>query len=263
MKAEHLSLALGMATVLVCRSAIAQEPVTIKNVEYRSGYPGEPKQFRGSLRFSDAEITLIRAGTPRIQIDAKSVTYIAARAKARMRTQTSDTGAMVAAIAFGPAALFFHKRERHLLSIEYRDGGGDNRILLLDIHDHSALAVKKMLDERLGLARDYYRAKDAEEEEEKRAAESAATPAGSWTATKNVMAGDSQYSRELLEKGIYDILIFERYIGFRPAGQSWAKYRIPIRVTRRDPRKRDYFAPEMRSGRLFGFIADGQRYLFY
>lgn len=257
--------------------AAAQEPIEVRNIEYLEGVPEQTAKRRGLLLITPSKITFLSQGQARFSLDSKSVEYVAAQAKAGARTRTRETGMAVAgtaAIAIGlavagggfagPAAALFLKREKHLLSIEYFEGADKvRRLALFDVHDHSALAVKKMIDERLGLTPEYYEEKDRQEEEEQRQEEAEATPAGTLDTRANLVVGDIQYFRYLLERGKYDLLIFERYIGFRPEGMQWAKYRVAIREKKPDSSAGETLTPIYSGSRLVGFRYNGTRYLFY
>lgn len=258
--------------VLLCLFATpigiaAQEVIEVKNVEYLQGVSGHQEKADGTLRISPRQIVFVRKGQDQFAIAGKEVNYVAARAQASIRARTADVGAAITSIAFGSIlALLFHKAEKHLLSIEYFDGENrSRRLALFNVHDHSALAVKKMIDERLGLTADYYRNKDQQEEERKREMEAQMTPSGYWEATKNTMVGDIQYNRSLLEKGTYAVLIVEKeqYVGLSPEGVEWAKYRVPIREVKPAQSAGGTLVPVYKSSRLVGFKFDGRQYLFY
>ena len=264
------------ATLLLCvltapLCAAPQSEIEVGNIEYLEGVPGQAQKARGSLRISAAEISFVVGGRPQFTIPGRGVDYVAAQAQASMLARTADVGMATIAIAasavFAPAyplVFLFHKAEKHLLSIEYLEGEERvRRLVLFDVHDHSALAVKKMIDDRLGFTLDYYRDKDRQEEERKRQAEAAATPAGTWETPRNAVVGDVQYDRYLLESGRYSILIFDRYIGFRPEGQEWAKYRIPLRGSKEDKTAGSRLEPVLKSSRLVGFRYEGKEYVFY
>lgn len=275
MKASDL---LRVATLLLCLcaahpDALAQETIGVANIEYLKGVPGHMQKLWGSLRIGPTEIAFVAGGKPQFTIAAKGIDYVAAQAQAAMRARTADVGVAMATIVAsvstliftpaGPLGLLFHKREKHLLSLEYLEGENQvRRLALFDVHDHSALAVKKMIDTRLGLTPDSYRTKDQEEEQRKREREAQRAPAGLWEATQNTTVGDSQYHRVLLEKGNYTVLIFDRYIGFKPDRWDWARYRLPLRqVNPVDPSHKT-LTPIHKSGRLVGFQFDGKKYLF-
>ena len=258
--------------VLLCLFATpigiaAQEAIEVNNVEYLQGASGHQEKADGTLRISARQIIFLRKGQDQFAIDGNEVTYVAARAQASIGARTADVGAAITWIAVGPGVgLLFHKAEKHLLSIEYFDKENESRRLaLFNVHDHSALAVKKMIDEKLGLTADYYRTKDQQEEERKREMEAQMTPSGYWEATKNTMVGDIQYNRSLLEKGTYAVLIVEReqYVGLSPEDVEWAKYRVPIREVKPVQSAGETLAPVYKSSRLVGFKFDGRQYLFY
>lgn len=259
------------AGVLLCLGvtlswAAPQEVVEVENIEYLQGVPGHPKKNRGFLGIAPSQIVFLTKRKVQFTIEGDAVVYVAARAQASMRTRTADIGVAVTTIALGviPAVLLFHKAEKHLLSIEYLEGeNGIRRLALFNVRDHSARAVKKMIDTRLGLTPDYYRNKDREEEERKRKMERQKAPVGYWEATKNTMAGDSQYARVLLEESTYAVLIFDRYVGFKPDDMDWAKYRIPIRSVKSARPATETLIPLCKSSRLVGFKFDGKTYLFY
>lgn len=263
------------AGVLLCLGvtlswAAPQEVVEVENIEYLQGVPGHPKKKRGFLGIAPSQIVFLTKRKVQFTIEGDAVVYVAARAQASMRTRTADIGVATASIVgvvipgAYPLVLLFHKAEKHLLSIEYLEGeNGIRRLALFNVRDHSARAVKKMIDTRLGLTPDYYRNKDREEEERKRKMERQKAPVGYWEATKNTMAGDSQYARVLLEESTYAVLIFDRYVGFKPDDMDWAKYRIPIRRVKSDRPATETLIPLYKSSRLVGFKFDGKTYLFY
>ncbi len=276
--ARHLARTVTVSLLLaVCLAAAAQEPIEVRNIEYLDGVPGQTQKVRGALRISSNEMAFVVGGKPLFIIPDDGVDYVAAQAEAGARSRTRETGMVVAgttaivvglAVAgagfAGPAAALFLKREKHLLSVEYLEGEDKvRRLALFDVHDHSALAVKKMIDERLGLTPAYYEEKDRQEEEEQRQAEAAATPAGYLETRTNLVVGDIQYFRYLLEGGKYDILIFDRYIGFRPEGTEWAKYRVAIRKSQPDKTAGARLEPVFKSSRLVGFRYKGTQYAFY
>ncbi|MBI1955906.1 MAG: hypothetical protein HYS38_05885 [Acidobacteria bacterium] len=245
--------------------AVPPEDVEVGNVEYLQGVAGHEQKAQGSLRISPAQIVFVAKGQGQFTIEGNEVEYVSAEAQASIRARTADVGAAITAIAVGPILpLLFHKAEKHLLSIEYFEGEDrSRRLALFNVHDHSALAVKKMLDEKLGLTPDYYRNKDRQEEGRKRETEAKKTPAGYWEATKNTMVGDSQYDQVLLEKGKYAVLVFDKYVGFKPEAGEWAKYRVTIRETRPARSANQNLVPLSKSSRLVGFEFDGKQYLFY
>ena len=261
----------------VCLSAAAQESIEVRNIEYLEGVSGQTQKVRGALRIDADEILFVVGGRPQFTIPRPGVTYVAAQAEAGARSRTRETGMVVAgttALAIGlavagagfagPAAALFLKREKHLLSIEYLEGEDKvRRLALFDVHDHSALAVKKMIDDHLGLTTEYYTEEDRKEEEEQRQTEAAATPAGQLETRTNLVVGDIQYFRYLLESGRYDILIFDRYIGFRPEGMEWAKYRVAIRKREPDKTAGQSLQPVYSGSRLVGFRCNETKYLFY
>jgi len=255
--------------VLLCLFATqigiaAQDVIEVKNVEYLQGVSDYQEKADGTLQISPRRIVFVRKGRAQFAIDGNEVTYVGARAQASIRARTADVGAVFTSVAL--LGLLFHKAEKHLLSIEYFDGENrSRRLALFNVHDHSALAVKKMLDEKLGLTADYYRNKDQQEEERKREMEAQMTPSGYWEATKNTMVGDIQYNRSLLEKGTYAVLIVEKeqYVGLSPEGVEWAKYRVPIREVKPAQSAGETLAPVYKSSRLVGFKFDGRQYLFY
>lgn len=244
--------------------AIPQEFVEVANVEYLQGVPGHEQKAPGSLRISPAQIVFVARGGIPFTIEGNQVEYVSAEAQASIRARTADVGAAITAIAIGPIVPFlFHKAEKHLLSIEYSEGQDQSRRLaLFNVHDHSALAVKKILDEKLALTPDYYRNRDREEEERKREAEAQKAPTGYWEAIKNTMVGDSQYDRVLLEKGKYAVLVFDKYVGFKPEGGEWATSRVTIREVRPSRSANQNLVPISKSSRLVGFEFDGKQYLF-
>ena len=245
----------------------AQKVIEVKNVEYLQGVSGHQEKADGTLRISARQIIFLRKGQDQFVIAGNEVTYVAARAQASIRARTADLGAAITWIAGGAGlGVLFHKAEKHLLSIEYFDGENrSRRLAMFNVHDHSALAVKKMIDERLGLTADYYRNKDQQEEERKREMEAQMTPSGYWEATKNTMVGDNQYNRSLLEKGTYAVLIVEKeqYVGLSPEGVDWARYRIPIREVKLAQSAGGTLVPVYKSSRLVGFKFDGKQSLFY
>ena len=262
--------------VLLCLFATpsriaAQEVIEVNNIEYLQGVPGHEQKARGSLRISPAQIIFVAKGEDQFTIQGNDVDYVTAQAQASMRARTADTGVATAGVvaiavlgAWTPVPLLFHKAEKHLLSIEYLEGEDRIRELaLFNVHDHSALAVKKMIDTRLDLTPAYYRNKDREEEERKREMETQKAPAGYWEAAKNTMVGDSQYERVLLEKGPYAVLLYDKYVGFSPEGVEWAKYRITIREVKPARPDSETLTPIYKSSRLVGFKIDGKQYLFY
>ncbi len=257
--------------VLLCLFATpigiaAQEVIEVKNVEYLQGVPGQQEEADGTLRVSPRQIVFLRKGQDQFEIDGNEVTYVAAQAQASIRARTADVGAALIWIAVPGAGILFHKAEKHLLSIEYFDKENRSaRLVLFNVHDHSALAVKKMIDERLGLTADYYRSKDQQEEERKREMEAQMTPSGYWEATKNTMVGDNQYNRILLEKGTSAVLIVEKehYVGLSPESVEWARYRVPIREVKRAQSAGGTLVPVYKSSRLVGFKFEGSQYLFY
>lgn len=250
--------------------AAPQQVLEIENVTYLQHVPTPSQKMQGSLRISPEQIVFLAKGQVQFTIQGKDVVYVAAQAEASMRARTADTGVTTLAIAGAvippllPLALLFHKAEKHLLSIEYIEREDEiRRLALFNVRDHSSRAVKKMIDDRLGFTPEYYQKKDTEEEERKREKEAQKSPAGYWEATKNTMVGDSQYARVLLEKGTYAVLIFDRYVGFRPEGLDWAKYRVPLWTVKQDRPRTENLAPVYKSSRLAGFEVNGMRYLFY
>ena len=220
--------------------------------------------MRGSLRITPTQIAFLANGKVQFSIPGEDVVYVAAQAQASMRARTADVGAAVMMQVFPPLVFLFHKAEKHLLSIEYLEREtGLKRLALFNVRDHSSRAVKKMIDERRGLTPEYYRKKDREEEERKRQKEALKSPAGFWEAAKNTMVGDSQYSRILLGRGTYAVLIFDRYVGLRPDAVEWAKYRIPLWTVKTDRPRTENLIPIYKSSRLVGFRLRGRRYLFY
>lgn len=273
----------GRALVWVLASAtaapaIGEDSIEIPKIEYLGGVPGQQHKAMGWLRIDAETVDFFAGSEPALHIDSKRVEYVAAQARAGLRARSRDAGAATVSMVGGVAAAFapvailawplaaalFSKRERHLLSIDYLEGeGGTHRVVLFDVHDHSALAVKKIIDGRLGLTTQYYREKDRQEEEGRRRAEAAATPAGEWTASTNTVVGDIQYFRYLMEPGTYSVVIFEGYAGFRPAGMEWARYRVPIRTRKRDAAAGEALTPVLEGSKLVGFTHEGTRYEFY
>jgi len=247
-----------------------QQVLEIENITYLQHVPIPSQKLRGSLRISPQRIVFLAKGQVQFTIEDKDIVYVAAQAEASMRARTADTGVTTLAVAGAvflpayPLVFLFHKAEKHLLSIEYIERDTDiRRLALFNVRDHSCRAVKKMIDDRLGLTPEYYRKKDTEEEEHKRVKEAQKSPAGYWEAAKNTMVGDSQYARILLEKGKYAVLIFERYVGFRSEGLDWAKYRVPLWTVKQDQPRTEDLTPVYKSSRLVGFDFKGNRYLFY
>jgi len=243
-----------------------QGSTEIEKVEYLQGVPGHEQKAQGVLRISPTEVAFVAKGQGPITIEGNNVTYIAAEAQASIRARTADVGAVITSVAAGGilAAVLFHRAEKHLLSIEYLEGEGRlRRLALFNVHDHSALAVKKILDEKFRLTPDHYRSKDREEEQRKRDAEGQNTPAGYWEPIRNTMIGDSQYDQVLVEKGKYEVLLFDKYVGFRAEGSAWAKHRVTIREVRPTRSANETLVPISKNSRLVGFEFKGKQYLFY
>lgn len=264
-----LFLGFGVCSLIIPLLALAQETVEFRKIEYLPGVQGQPETLRGALRLGPEKIYFTAGGSTVLTIENSSVEYIAAQAEASMRARTADTGTAVlssVSAVFPPAyplVFLFHKAEKHLLSIEFVDARGVHQLALFNVRDHSARAVKKILDTRLGLTPEYYREKDQAEEARRRKREADAAPAGEWTAATNTMLGDSQYARVLLERGTYQVLVFERYVGLRPQGMEWAKYRIPLRQVKPDNSPQPGLQPVFKGARLVGFVWDGKKYAFY
>jgi hypothetical protein len=236
----------ALLSVLVSATAApatGAEAIEVPRIEYLGGVPGQQKGAMGWLRIDPEAIDFVTRAGLVFHLDSRKVEYVAAGP---------------------PVAATLVERARHLLSIHYGGGEGETRqLVLFQVHDHSALAVKKLIDERLGLTTEYYREKDRREEEGHRRAEAAATPAGVWTASTNTVVGDVQYFRYLMESGTYSIVIFDSYIGFRPANMDWARYRVPIRRQKRDAAAGNALTPVLEGSRLVGFMHDGMHYEFY
>lgn len=259
---------IGLLVLSVASASAAELPKDIRKIDYLPGRPGQPKKIRGVLRFDTGQITFVSEGRALLQFSDHSVEYVAAQAQASMRARTADTGVAVACIAgvvFPPAypiVFLFHKAERHLLSIEYAEDD-TKQLALFNVRDHSARAVKKIIDDRLGLTPEYYRKRDREEEERKRQREAEMSAEAQWTPSQNTVIGDSQYARVLIEQGTYDVLLLKRYVGLRPPRLGWAKYRIPIREVKEIDPRGESLTPILKGSRVVGFAFNEYKYLFY
>jgi hypothetical protein len=257
----------GTGLLLVLSLCLAAFPrvAEVDRVKYLQGMPGHTKKVQGALHIEAQQLAFVTGGKVQFAIDGKHITYVAARAQASIRARTSDVGTSIAGIVGAyPLVFLFHKGEKHLLSIEFTEGKSERRrLVLFNVKGHSSWAVKKIIDDAVGLTPEYYRQRDQEEEAQKRLREADKKPAGQWRATKGTVVGESQYARVLLEEGLYAILILPKYVGFSPGDLEWAKYRIPIREVKSTRNTTEELTPIYEASRLTGFAFKGKKYLFY
>ena len=248
----------------------AEEAFRVKNVEYLQGATELREFTKAALVIDSSGVVFLRDKKRLWSIDRVEVVHVAAQARATMRARTTNTG-LAAVIVVGsvipilaPAVLLFHRAEKHLLSIEYRQTEtGEEGLILFNIRDHSARAVKKMIDDKLGLTPEYYRQQAAKEERRKAELESRTRPVGHWRTDANTVVGNNRSDRILVAAGHYAVLLFNRYIGLVPEGAELANYRVSVREVKDSNDSSSDLSPILKGSRVVGFRYAGKRYLVY
>ena len=260
----------------------------VPKMDYLHGFPGFEEQMSGLLRATASG--LVFESNDGRRLDFGAVERIEAHARARRRALMPSIGHALAkaltemgarsytdAVTTGdpyaglgtpllvaaPFAVLLRDKNRHLLSVEYEEGRtGERRTVLFRSRKNRASEVKVFLDNALGLTLEHYRALELDEESQRRVFEAKLEAVGTWTASKVTPAGGSKKSRLLVDRGDYEIVLGYGYIGLRPPGQSWAKYRLPLRAIEADQPFAAEPSPIYDGGRLVGFDIGGARRRF-
>ena len=257
----------------------------VKKIDYVHGFPGVKGQISGELRASASGLVFESNDGRRLEFGA--VERVEAHSRARRRALMPSVGYIVSRtltemgarswadavtrqnpyaglgtplVAAAPLAVLLRDKNRHLLSVEYEeDRTGFRRTVLFRSLRNRASEVKVFLDNTLGLTLEHYRALELDEESRRRLFEAKLESAGTWTAATVTPAGGSKKNRLLVDRGDYEILLAYGYIGLRPRGQSWAKYRLPLRAIEPDQPVSAEPSPIYGDGRLVGFEIGGAR----
>lgn len=283
---------LAVVMMAAVAAALAATPDRIENIKYISGLPGYTDELGGALELSSSGLVFESRGRRRVKLE--SVDYVAAQGRVGSRALSAQIGSGIAfrlteigvysaidtvtssgflagmsrmgipLLAAAPFVVILREKRRYLFSVEYEeDKTGLRRFVLFRSRKNSATAVKRIIDEALGLTAEHYSKKDLEEESRLRKLEHRLEPSGSWEPVRNTLVGDAKWGRILVESGTYDVLLSYGYIGLRQQGGSWAKYRLPIRNIEPSEHSLPSVNPIYEGGRLVGFEVDGLRRHFY
>ena len=280
---------LAVVMMAAVAAALAATPDRIENIDYISGLPGYTDELRGALELSSSGLVFESRGRRRVKLE--SVDYVAAQGRVGSRALSAQIGSFIASrlteigvlsaidavispgwfagmgiplLAAAPFVVILREKRRYLFSVEYEeDKTGLRRLVVFRSRKNSATAVKRIIDEALGLTTEHYSKKDLEEESRLRKFERRLESSGSWKPVRNTLVGDAKWGRILVESGTYDVLLSYGYIGLRQQGGSWAKYRLPIRNIEPSEDSLPSVNPIYKGGRLVGFEVDGLRRHFY
>lgn len=283
-----------MVSVVAAVAALAATGDSIEKIDYIGGFPGQEQKLRGRIVVSSEG--LVFESRDGVRMELQRVVYVAAGEGVRRRSleQTigEETTVLLSLIgvdfaldvaldaAFGrnsplaalgipllaapPLAMMLREKDLRMFSVEYAEGPGEARkLVLFRARKDSANAVKRVVDEALGLTIEHYREIERKEELLRREMEQRLETSGTWEAEDNVVAGGSKANRTFIEEGVYDVLLGYGYIGLRPWGAAWAKYRLEVSKVRDSEDGSRTAEPIYAGDRLVGFDIAGMRRLFY
>ena len=263
---KWISFPLVMCLVAAAAPDVLQAQ-TIDGIKYLGGVPGYTKKTKGQLLVTDVSLTFLKAEGDEsgklFTIQNHALVYVAIGGEVELRLKLLAHADMLTRFIPVPKIVFKvipGREPKELISVEYADSvQSEAGMAVFEVRKRDAEGLKKHLDLKAKLDDEWYERRREEEEEARRARE-AKTTHGTWTVDMLTRAGKKE--TVYIESATYEVALFQGYVGLKPEGQDWARYRIFVDKIKEKPKEyaKD-LTPIFKKGVLHGFQYKENQYL--